>query len=67
MPFGDFCIHPSAEFPTACEEAVAMRDEFQTAYNVQGGTIPVVAMDPTADFSVAGGPFKEPPASQIIA
>lgn len=61
------CIHPSTEFPTACEEAVAMRDEFQTAYNVQGGTIPVVAMDPTADFSVAGGPFKEPPASQIIA
>jgi len=65
--WGFVCIHPSADFPTACDEAVAMRDQFMTAYNVTGDPIPVVAMDPTADFSVTGGPFKEPPASQIIA
>lgn len=64
--WGFVCMHPSTDQPNACELAVAMRDEFQTKYNVSG-TIPVVAMDPTADFSVTGGPFKEPPASQIIA
>jgi hypothetical protein len=63
--WGFVCIDPSDD-PEACQKAVAMRDEFQTAYSVTG-TIPVVAMDPTADFTVTGGPFTEPPASQILA
>lgn len=53
------------DIPQACDEAVAMRDEFLTAYNVTG-TIPVVQLDATADFATSGGPFALPPARQII-
>jgi hypothetical protein len=49
----------------ACDVAVAMRDEFTTAYNVSG-TIPVVQLKGN-DFSATGGPFALPPASHIVA
>lgn len=54
------------EQPGACDQAVTMRDEFLTAYNVTG-TVPVVQMDPNADFGTAGGPFAPIPSGQIIA
>lgn len=58
----------SSEFPTACAEATAMRDEFQTAYNVTKGQVPVIGMT-TEDFTTSGGPFTLPrkPTAQIIA
>lgn len=60
------CVQ-NQQHPTACDMAKAMRDEFQTAYKVQG-TIPVIRLDPSVDFTTTGGPFSLPESeSQIIA
>lgn len=61
-----FVCVPTDTQPIACDQAVAMRDEFQTAYNVTG-TIPVLRLDTTVDFTTTGGPFALPSSSQIIA
>jgi hypothetical protein len=60
------CVQ-NQQHPTACDMATAMRDEFLTAYGVSG-SIPVVRLDTTVDFTTTGGPFSLPQsASQIIA
>lgn len=60
-----FVCVPSDRHPLACDMAKAMRDEFLTAYGVTG-SIPVLRLDTTADFTKTGGPFSLPD-SQIIA
>jgi len=60
------CVQ-NQQHPTACDMATAMRDEFLTAYGVSG-SIPVVRLDTTVDFTTTGGPFSLPESeSQIIA
>lgn len=55
----------SASDEAAQQMATNMRDQFQQAYGVSAGGIPVVELDARSDFMASGGPFKPPPAPRL--